>query len=324
MHIRHRDPVAWAAINIVLALAHRQGLTGSGSVNRAVEYLGRAQSVLSDVVLHKTQLLNIQVLVGMVMLLQATKDLQPALILIATTMRLAHRIGLHNRRSAAHLKPIVARQHANVFWLAYLLDKDLSMRSKQPSIQRDDDIDLELPYSFPIEQDRIDDDLTNKDDSVGTGNISTIDETFKTNYFVTRIHLAVIEGGVYDYLYSTASQKRSPEERTQALESVSSALEQWKASIPFKANGVEALQSLSPTALRFLGVLEATSLMCTTLINQAHAWNAQWITSLNKYKIEGNPPSLPPRWGPLVDESRQLLVLNEQLQLGTMDRWNFW
>lgn len=319
---RCRDPVAWAAINIVVALAYRQGLTGSGNVNRAVEYLGRAQSVLSDVVLYDTQLLNIQVLVGMVMLLQAAKDLQPALILIATTMRLAHKIGLHNRTSAAHLNPTVAGQRAGVFWLAYILDKNLSLRSKQPSIQRDDDIDLDLPWSFITQNDSLNIDLTDEEDGLSIGMISTIDGALKMNYFVSRIHLAVIEGGVYDYLYSTASQKRSPEERSDALDSVSNALERWKASVPFEFRGVDALQRLSPTALRFLGILDATSLMCTTLINQAHAWNAQWITSLRKYDKEGTAPPLPPRWGPLVDDSRHLLVLSEHL--GALDRWNFW
>lgn len=322
MGARHRDPVAWAAINVVLALAYRQGLVGSGNVNQAVKYLGRAQSVLSDVVLHETELLNIQVLVGMVMLLQAAKDLQPPLILIATTMRLAHWIGLHNRTSAAHLTPIEARQRTYVFWLAYILDKDLSLRSKQPSIQRDDDIDLDLPSPSQGTQDRIGGDPTDEGVGVGTGVISTADGTFKMNYFVSRIHLAVIQGGTYDYLYSTASQKRSAEERSHALQSVSSALEQWKTSIPFEFSGVESLQRLSPTAAWFLNVLNATSLQCTTFINQSHAWNPQWVTSLRTYDKEGTANQLPSRWGQLVNEGRYLLLLNEQL--GDMDRWNFW
>ncbi|KAK6365530.1 hypothetical protein LTS17_011249 [Exophiala oligosperma] len=318
---RSRDPVSWAAINIVVALAHRHWLTDRGNINRAMEYLVRAQSVLSEIVLDETKLLNIQVLVGMVMLLQGAKDLKPALILISTTMRLAHKIGLHNRTSAAHLDATVAGQCARVFWLAYILDKNISLRAKQPSIQRDDDIDLDLPCPVQTQKDQFNSDQADGDDGLGTGMISTIDGAFKMDYFVTRIHLAVIEGGVYDYLYSTASQKRSLEERSHALNSVSKALEQWKTSIPLQFRGVDALQRLSPSALRFLGTLDATSLMCTTMINQAHAWNAEWITSLQKYDKEGTVPLLPPRWSSLVDESRRLLVLFEQL--GSMDRWNF-
>ena len=141
------------------------------------------------------------------------------------TMRLAHKLGLHSRASSAHLDAVLARQRARVFWLAYILDKDLSMRSKQPSIQLDDDIDLDLPSpKFAAADER---QMGDDDDAVGIGAgiITTADGAAKMNYFVTRIQLAVVEGGVYDYLYSTRSQKRSPEERSRALESVASALE---------------------------------------------------------------------------------------------------
>ncbi|KIV96633.1 hypothetical protein, variant [Exophiala mesophila] len=318
---RHRDPVAWAAINIVLALAHRQRLLGSSTIDQALRYLSRAQSVLSDVVLKETELLNVQVLVGMVMLLQPAEDIQPAVILIATTIRLAHRIGLHNRASAAHVSPIEARQRARVFWLAYILDKDLSLRSRQPSIQRDDDIDLDLPYPSEDKQCQPSGHLTDQND----GSVSTItftaDEAVKMNFFVSRIHLAVIQGGMYDYLHSTAAQKRSAEERSHALQSISSALEQWKLSTPLEFSQVEALQALSPATLWFLGSLKAASLQCTTLLNQADAWNSEWVTSLRKCDNDGTIPELPPQWAQVVDEGRHLLVLNERL--GGLDRWSF-
>jgi hypothetical protein len=104
-----RDPVVWAAINVVLALAQRHNPLASHDVSSSAAYLGRAESVLSRVVLCDIQLLNIQVLVGMGTLLQASQDLQPALILIATTIRLAHAIGLHDGAYSAHLDPLHAR-----------------------------------------------------------------------------------------------------------------------------------------------------------------------------------------------------------------------
>lgn len=91
------------------------------------------------------------------------------------------------------------------------------------------------------------------------------------NYFETRIQLAVIEGGVYDYLFSARSQKRSTEERSQALESVASALEKWKASIPPEFGVSAALTRVSPDILHFPGVLYSTSLSCRTFINKPTA-----------------------------------------------------
>ncbi|KAI9881710.1 MAG: hypothetical protein M1823_006579, partial [Watsoniomyces obsoletus] len=255
---KQRDPVAWGAINVVLALAHRQGLAGSSNTNYSAECFSRVQSVLSAVTLGNVELLNIQVLVGMVMLSQGSQDLQPSLILLAMTMRLAHKLGLHSRASSAHLDPVLARQRARVFWLAYILDKDLSMRSKQPSVQLDDDIDLDLPSpKFAAAERQMGDDHAA---GIGAGIITTADGAAKMNYFVTRIQLAVVEGGVYDYLYSTRSQKRSPEERSRALESVASALERWKASNPPEFSAAAALRGVPPDTLRFLCVLHSTSL----------------------------------------------------------------
>jgi hypothetical protein len=305
----------------VLGLAHRKGLVGISSTKDAVGYLNKAQSVLSDVVLGDIQLLNIQVLVGMVMLLEGSEDLRPALILIATTLRLAHKIGLHNRAFSAHLDPTLARQRACVFWIAYILDKNLSLRARQPSIQLDDDIDLDLP-SPHINEFRIDGTAEIGEAGSSAGIIVTADGTAKMDYFVTRIQLAVIEGGVYDYLFSTRSQKRSLEERSCALESVDRALQQWKASIPPEFKGAEASRRIPPDMIGFLSILHATSLMCATCINQANFMNAQWVASLRKYGRDGTALRLPPQWEALIEDARDLMVLFGQL--GAIDRWNWW
>ncbi|KAK5942053.1 hypothetical protein PMZ80_006006 [Knufia obscura] len=310
-----RDPVAWAAINVVLALAHRYAIQGTTDSTASTNYLSRARSVVSAVIEAETELLNVQVLLGMVILLQGSPDQQPPLILIAVTFRLAHRIGLHNRASSVGLEPFLARQRAFVFWFAYILDKDLSMRQKQPSIQRDDDIDHSLPLA----------EIDNFQSSFignNSGHITTADGAATMNYFLARIRLAVIEGGVYDYLYSTRSQKHNPDDRAKALDSVASALEQWKASIPPEFTAATASQTVSPGLLPFISGLHSTSFMCTTFINQAHAWNAKWVSSLQSNARLGTALSVPPLWDLLVDEARSLATLVQALP--PSDSSDFW
>ncbi|KAJ4292762.1 hypothetical protein N0V90_009425 [Kalmusia sp. IMI 367209] len=316
-----RDPVVWAAINVVLALAYQFDQVGSRNTNLPAEYFNKAQSVLSAVVLGDTHLLNIQVLVGMVFIRQASPDLTHSLVLIATTMRLIHKVGLHDRTASAHLDAASARQRACVFWMAYILDKDLSMRSKQPSIQLDDDIDLDLPSPCTAEH-QINNICVDENTGVAHGIITTVDGIMKMNYFVARIQLAVIEGGVYDYLYSTRSHKRSTEERFRALESVACALETWKASIPFEFSAWMAPNTVSNHTLQLLAVLHSTSLACTTLLNQANAWNTRWMDSIREYATGGTMPILPPQWDAMVDEARHLTVLLGALPV--QNRWNFW
>jgi hypothetical protein len=304
----HRDPVMWAAIYVVLALTQRNNPTAGYDLPSSGTCLGRAESVLSRVVLGDTKLLNIQVLVGMVMLLQNLHDPQPALILVATTIRLAHAIGLHDRDYSTHLDSVDARQRAFVFWLVYILDKDLSLRSKQPSIQLDDDVNLDLPWPTEIENHQ----GRSRDDSFSntTGCIVTMDGLGRLNYLGARVQLAAIEGGVYDYVYSTRSRKRSAEERTRAWQSVAHALEMWKSSLLAEFDITKDWARVPSGMLWFLEDLQAKSLACTTLLNQANAWDVEWVASIRRYGNQGIEPLLPPKWDALIDDARNLLVLS--------------
>jgi hypothetical protein len=318
-----RDPVAWAAIYVVLGLATRHGLVTSHEIPSAASCLSRAESVLSKVVLGDVQLLNIQVLVGLVMLLQASQDLKPALVLIGTTLRLAHSIGLHDRAHSEHLDSAHAKQRACVFWLAYILDKNLSMRARQPSVQIDDDIDLGLPSQTVLQcAEDIHETGEEDDDDDASGVIATTDGAIRMNYFTARIHLATIEGGVYDYLHSTRARRRSPEERSHAVRSLASALEQWKISIPHEFSAAESPRNVPPSTIRFLGIMYAASLACATQINQAWAWDNDWMTSVRTYGRQGIQPILPPTWDALVGEARDLLILYETIgEIGTSNFW---
>jgi hypothetical protein len=73
---------------------------------------------------------------------------------------------------------------------------------------------------------------------------------------------------------------------------------------------------------RFLIQLHSTSLACTTLINQAHAWNEEWMDSLRLYDQQGVVPLFPLAWEGIIGEARELLMLCEGG--GEIDRWNFW
>ncbi|KAL4727990.1 hypothetical protein ACLX1H_004697 [Fusarium chlamydosporum] len=140
-------------------------------------------------------------------------------------------MGLHNRISTEHLDPVDRRQHVRVFWLAYILDKDLSLRAQQPSVQLDDDIDLDLPIQVPGDD----------HDEEEAGMVTTVDGKAKINYLLTRIQLASIQGEVYDHLYSTRASKRTSEERKISRENIVKALDQWRASVPADFNGANVI-----------------------------------------------------------------------------------
>ncbi|KNG86963.1 hypothetical protein ANOM_004185 [Aspergillus nomiae NRRL 13137] len=316
-----RDPVVWAAINVVFALASQQVPGGASNArsqyqtDQTTGYLDKAQSVISTVMLGETRLLNIQVLVGIVMVLQTAHNLTPSLILISATMRLVHRLGLHNHAASTHLDPVQRRQHVRVFWLAYILDKDLSLRTQQPSVQLDDDIDVQLPSSLPT---------TNNDNDNTAGIVITADGGARMNYFLARIKLANIEGRVYDSLYSTRAVNRSLEERRNAKESIVNALDEWRASIPpeFSASMVTSSTRNKPVYGGFFCVLHSTSLQCMALVSRAHAWDGQWVSGLRNHSRGVQTLQLPPAWDTIVHQARNYMVLFREIW--SKDAWFRW
>ncbi|KAE8336577.1 hypothetical protein BDV24DRAFT_178457 [Aspergillus arachidicola] len=318
---RQRDPAVWAAINIIFALACQQvpksprNGRSQHQTDQTMEYLNKTQSIISTVMLGETHLLNIQVLVGMVMLLQTAHDLTPSLLLISATMRLAHKLGLHSHAASTHLDPVERRQRARVFWIAYILDKDLSLRTQQPSVQLDYDIDVELPSSLPT---------TNDDNDNTAGIVVTADRNARMNYFLARVKLANIEGRIYDSLYSTRAVNRSFEERRNARESIVNALDEWRASIPleFSASMVTSSTSNKPTNGGFFCVLHSTSLQCMALVSRAHAWDEQWVSGLRNHSRGIQLLQLPPAWDTIVHQARNYMLLFREVW--SSDAWFRW
>lgn len=305
---RQRDPTAWAAIHVILALAwqHMPGTDATDNssvrIDRATEYLNKAQSITSQLMLGEIRLLNIQVLLGMVMVLQTASDATAALILISATMRLVYKLGLQNRSSSAYLDLTERRQRDRVFWLAYILDKSLSLRANQPSVQLDDDIDVDLPSSSPD---------FDGDEGGSGGTVVSTNGKARMNFLLARVQLANIEGGVYDCLYSTRAANRSREERSVARQSIVKALEDWHASIPpeFRAAAVSANTRNNPACSSLFCVMHSTSLQCITLVNHANAWDQQWITGLQNYSRGFQALELPSGWQNLVGQARGYMIL---------------
>jgi hypothetical protein len=303
---KQRDPVAWAAINVVLAMALQQMPANNsiGSPYGTTEsYLSQAQSVLWAITLSQTQLLNIQTLIGMAMLLQTGHDTTPGLVIISAAMRLIHKMGLHNRACSAHLDAVERQQHARVFWLAYILDKDLSLRAQQPSIQLDEDIDLDFPMS-----------VTRDDDSNSSaGVVTTVDGSSRMDYFLARVQLASIQGDIYDHLYSARAWKRTPEERRLKRENIVLSLNNWKTSIPTDFGAAEVITTTSnnPSIAAFFCILHTNSLLCLMLITRAHAWDEQWVGVLRDHGRGVGALQLPSDWNALVGQARDFMILFE-------------
>ncbi|KAJ4247134.1 hypothetical protein NW762_013272 [Fusarium torreyae] len=234
-----RDRATWAAIQIVMALGYRTpqlALTDNQTVHieKADQCLRNAQTVVSELVTRDEDLIGLQILLGIVMLFQNSRDPKPASVLIGTAVRLAHRLRLHSQEAATRYPAAEAEQRSRVFWIAYTLDKDICLRANTPSCQFDDDIDIGLPTLAPA-------------DSAGL--IWTQNGQVHFNYHRRRVELAYIEGKVYDLLYSNRATKVQGNERQQRVLRLQAMLDQWYERIPTVFHIEHVASTVGPSQL---------------------------------------------------------------------------
>ncbi|PVH68733.1 hypothetical protein DL98DRAFT_629364 [Cadophora sp. DSE1049] len=173
------DPGWWACLNVVLALTHRfRGATGLDMEEdrEAWGYFQNALVVSNQLAtMHST--------------LSSVRCQEPGL-------------------NAAEFE-----QRKRVFWIAYSLDKDISLQTGQPPTQDDDNMDVELPFK-------------------NNGAPTRPDEPNNADFFHFRARLAMIQGQIYKRLCSVKATQQSVTERVMAAKELETMLQIWRASIP--------------------------------------------------------------------------------------------
>jgi hypothetical protein len=284
-----RDPYEgsgwWASLNVALAIAHRlrvmSNLVPKDEDEKAWGYLKNAIGVFTELTLRNTDLLSVQALLGMAMFLQGTPNPQPSFFLVAAAIRSSHSIGLHKKGSGFNLNPVEIEQRKRVFWIAYMLDKDICLRSGRPPAQDDDDMNVELPSADP-------------EDNIG--NIPLADGKGKVNLFRLMCEFATIESKVYKQLYSTKASKQSDGELLNTIGELDHLLEEWKDSIPVDFRPEHEIKASHTPLILHIVVLHFSYYNCLTTIHRMSVHHGYWTSRLSNYAIQGlNARPLNPR-----------------------------
>ncbi|KAK4168980.1 6c6d08f8-8b27-48d1-a5e9-ee3a8a61eadc [Cladorrhinum sp. PSN259] len=275
----------WASLNVALAIAHRlrvmSNLVPQEEDDKAWAYMKNAMGTFTELVMRNTDLLSVQALLGMAMFMQGTPNPQPSSLLIATAIRLSHTIGLHKRGTNFHLNPIEIEQRKRVFWIAYMLDKDLCLRSGRPPAQDDDDMNVELPDTDPAD---------------GIGNIPLADGKGKMNLFRVMCELAVVESKVYNKLYSTTATKQSDGEILNTIGELDQELEDWKDRIPIDFRPEHEIKASHTPLILHIVMLHFNYYNCLTTIHRMSIHHGYWTSRLSNFAIQGlNARPLNPR-----------------------------
>ena len=275
----------WASINVALAIAHRlrvmSNLVPQEEDQKGWLYLKNAMGVLTELTMRNTDLLSVQALLGMSLFLQGTPNPQPTFFLVAAAIRLAHSIGLHKRGSAFNLNPVEQEQRKRVFWIAYLLDKDICLRSGRPPVQDDDDMNIELPSEDPPDN---------------IGNIPLADGKGKTNLFRLMCTFAIISSKVYKRLYATKASRQTDGELLNTIGELDKELEEWKDGIPIDFRPEHEIKASHTPLMLHVVMLHFAYYNCLTTIHRMSIHHGYWTSRLSDYAIQGlNAKPLNPR-----------------------------
>ncbi|PNY27565.1 transcriptional regulatory protein [Tolypocladium capitatum] len=113
-----------------------------------------------------------------------------------------------------------------LFWLCYLLDKDIALRTGQPPIISDDFCDLTLPEGYA--ENRF---AMNVSGSHGGRSVVPYDDS-QTPCLLGDLRLTLLKSRACHALYSAASLRKSDAELIRTIRELDEELESWRASIP--------------------------------------------------------------------------------------------
>ncbi|KAH6699074.1 fungal-specific transcription factor domain-containing protein [Leptodontidium sp. MPI-SDFR-AT-0119] len=211
----HDNPAWRACLNVVFAFAHRFRAMKTGNIIdenvHACGYLRNALALVGELSMLTNELMAVQALLGMAILLQGTPNPEPGPILISMAVRIAQGMKLHRLGQQHGITAAEMEQRKCVFWLLYIYDKDISIRTQNPPAQDDDDMDIDLPIeTIDLHHDRIN----------------------EVNFYNNHIGLSIIQGQIYKQLSSIRARKSSEIDRLRKAKEMVTMLEAWKQSIP--------------------------------------------------------------------------------------------
>ncbi|KAK1635377.1 fungal-specific transcription factor domain-containing protein [Colletotrichum phormii] len=142
-------PAWWTSFNAVLAISQRRRVEQGASDDKELAwgYAANALDTVLDILMRATQVISVQALLILAWFFLGTPNPQPSFMLVANAIRLAHTIGLHRKECSSSLSPVEKATRANVFRLAFSLDRELSLRTGRPPAQDFGGFEVDLPDS---------------------------------------------------------------------------------------------------------------------------------------------------------------------------------
>ncbi|KAJ5979751.1 hypothetical protein N7481_007049 [Penicillium waksmanii] len=211
----------WACINVVLALAHtmRSRASDVAQSNHQISwmFMKNALQVANSLCNSPPTLWAAQALLGITVFLLGTLNDKPCDLFVPSALRITHDLLLGGQG-----KPLVCKDNLQleqcrmVFWIAYCLDQDISLRFGGSLGRTDEYIDIEFSPGL----------------SSHHCIVLSDQEQIDFDVFRSYCELSVIKGQVYKLLCSATTPKQSTSGLADLVAKLDEKLRGWKASVP--------------------------------------------------------------------------------------------
>ncbi|KAL4786470.1 fungal-specific transcription factor domain-containing protein [Aspergillus varians] len=234
-----RTPAFWASANVVLALGIafriKNGSVTQSEHQKSWLFIKNAFGTFHDLCLGQPDVWSIQALLGMSLFFLGTMSAEPCCFLATAAIRMSHQLGLGKGEDGVSLPPKDVEHRRNIFWIAYCLDREISLRFGKPPTQNDDDMSINLPTEQPINSARI---------------IPSMYRHVKFDAFRAHCQLATIKGQLYKDLYSATAKARPLSEIITSVGQLDEMLQNWREDLPSEYQpGSQGLPSLPQSSI---------------------------------------------------------------------------
>ncbi|KAH8701634.1 hypothetical protein BGW36DRAFT_423939 [Talaromyces proteolyticus] len=217
------DIPCWASLNIALAIGYKYSFIQHPEFpDRDLKSKAHLKNVLATVpqllLVHPPTLATIQVLFGIVFLVQNGLEITTHQSLTSVAIRLSQNLGLHRPEVGRDSMPKGEyEQRVRIFWIGYVMDKSTCFTQGLMGCEDDDDIDIELLNDTSL-------------DKIG---LCEFPNGKSISLFRSFCELAVLRHKIYKALYSTRSAHIDNTHYKYIVKELSEQLNAWKESIPF-------------------------------------------------------------------------------------------
>ncbi|KEF54562.1 uncharacterized protein A1O9_09004 [Exophiala aquamarina CBS 119918] len=238
--------VSWGTLYVVLGIAHQlramSPLATEDDNITAIRYLDRCMKRLPELLMDTPSLALIQCLLGVAIIIKGTPRSRSAALFVSIAMRLAQDLGYNEKRPQNGGGVFEAEQENLVFWIAFLLDSDHSLRSNRLPTQSYEHIDADLP---------------DQDPTSGAGIVRADVGNLKANILRLRVEMSLVQAEIMEELFSVKARRKLVSELTRVADMITLRLHQWRDNWIFQVHPYDLRRMLQRSEMVHVLVLEA-------------------------------------------------------------------